>query len=216
LNIKEKKMPANIPFVDLRAQHEQVRLEIEASIADIINRSSFIGGVRSNFERQFAEFLGVREVIGVANGTDALWLALMTAGVKPGEAVITVPNTFIATVEAITRCNAYPLFVDIDLPTANMDVNQLRRLLETGCRREDDGRLVHLASGRRVAAILPVHLYGLPVDLAPMLGWLILWHSTDRRRLPGSRRALQAQRWKRRRGLAAGFSSTPAKYGRHG
>ena len=94
----------HIPFVDLRGQHEEVRNQIESAIADIIDRSTFIGGTYvSNFEREFADYLGVKEVVGVANGTDAVWLALIVAGVKPGDAVITVPNTFIATVEAIKQ-----------------------------------------------------------------------------------------------------------------
>ena len=97
----------NVPFVDLRGQHEEVRRQIEVAIADIIDRSSFIGGSYvSTFEREFAEYLGVKEVVGLANGTDAMWLALLGAGVKAGDAVITVPNTFIATIEAITRLRA--------------------------------------------------------------------------------------------------------------
>lgn len=209
-------MPPNVSFVDLRAQHEQIRAEIEASIADIINRSSFIGGSYvSNFERQFAEYLGAQDVIGVANGTDALWLSLQVAGVQPGELVVTVPNTFIATVEAITRCNAHPLFVDIDLATANMDVGALRTLLQNACRREDDGRLVHLSSGRRVAALLPVHLYGLPADLAPMLKLANSYNIPvveDACQAHGARYKLNGE-WKHAGtlGLAAGFSFYPGK-----
>ena len=87
-------MADNIPFVDLRAQHDEVRPEIEAAIKDIIDRSSFIGGAYlQNFERNFASYLGVKHAIGVANGTDALWLGLFAAGVRPGDGVITVPNT---------------------------------------------------------------------------------------------------------------------------
>jgi dTDP-4-amino-4,6-dideoxygalactose transaminase len=98
-----------IPFVDLRAQHEEVRGEIEAAIKDIIDRSSFIGGSYvAKFEQAFASYIGVKEAVGVANGTDALWLGLVAAGIGPGDAVITVPNTFIATVEAITRSGAAP------------------------------------------------------------------------------------------------------------
>ena len=163
-------MSQTVPFVDLRAQHEEVRDEIERAIADIIDRSSFIGGQYvSRFESEFSDYLGTKEVIGVANGTDALWLSMVALGVGAGDAVITVPNTFIATVEAITRCDALPLFVDIDLATATMDPLALRSFLGEACERKDDGKLIHRESGRRVAAILPVHLYGLPADMQPIL-----------------------------------------------
>lgn len=159
-----------VPFVDLRAQHEEVRAEIEAAIKDIIDRSSFIGGSYvANFEREFAEYLGVEHAVGVANGTDALWLGMLAAGVREGDAVITVPNTFIATVEAITRIGAYPLFVDIDLETALIDLDKLRLFLENACRREDNGKLRHIETGRHVTAMMPVHLYGLPVNMSPLL-----------------------------------------------
>ncbi len=163
-------MTISIPFVDLRAQHEEVRAEIERAIRDIIDRSSFIGGSYvTSFEKEFAEYLGVNEAIAVANGTDALWLALTVTGTETGDAVITVPNTFIATVESITRCGAHPLFVDIDLQTATMDINTLNRFLENECIQKDNGQVIHLPSERRVSAILPVHLYGLPVDMKPLM-----------------------------------------------
>src|SRR5512136_2374105 len=120
----------NIPFVDLRAQHEEVREQIEKAFADIIDRSNFVGGSYvSAFEHDFASYLGAKEVVGCGNGTDALWLSLYVAGVKPGEAVITVPNTFIATAEAVTRLGATPIFVDIDLGTASIDIQALKKFL---------------------------------------------------------------------------------------
>lgn len=209
-------MPQPIPFVDLRAQHEEVRAEIEAAIADIINRSSFIGGSYvAAFEREFANYLGVREALGVANGTDALWLALAASGVEPGDAVVTVPNTFIATVEAITRCGAQPLFVDIDLRTANLDIHTLRAFLEHNCTRQDDGDLVHRASGRRVAALLPVHLYGLPVDMALLLDLAEAYGLPvieDACQAHGARCRVNGE-WKRAGtlGRAAAFSFYPGK-----
>ena len=151
-----------IPFVDLRAQHEEVRVDIETAISDIIDKSSFIlGNYVSEFEQKFAAYIGVEEAIGVANGTDALWLSLTALGIGRGDAVITVPNTFIATAEAITRTGAYPLFIDIDLNTSNMDLNALSTFLNESCYREDDGQVMHKATGTRVTAIMPVHLYGL-------------------------------------------------------
>lgn len=155
-----------IEFVDLHAQHGPLLDEINAAINEILSNSSFIGGAPvSRFEAEFATYLGVQDVIGVGNGTDALWLALVAGGIGPGDAVITVPNTFIATVEAITRAGAYPLFVDIDLLTYNLSPDALSEFLAHQCTVDDDGHLRHLRTGTRVAAVLPVHLYGLPANL---------------------------------------------------
>lgn len=155
-----------IAFVDLHAQHSPIRNEINAAIDEILSNSSFIGGAAvSRFEAEFAEYLGVQEVIGVGNGTDALWLALVANGIGPGDAVITVPNTFIATVEGITRAGAHPLFVDIDIETANLSPVALHEFLANQCAVDDKGHLRHIQSGTRVAAVMPVHLYGLPADL---------------------------------------------------
>jgi dTDP-4-amino-4,6-dideoxygalactose transaminase len=166
LNIKGLKMNAKIPFVDLLAQHEELRPEIDAAIKDVIDHSSFIGGdALTRFEEAFACYLGVSEVVGTSNGTDALWLAFYAAGVQRGEAVITVPNTFIASTEAIHRVGAHPLFVDIDLDTYNLSPLRLQEFLETRCYVADDGGVFYKESGARIAAILPVHLYGLPADM---------------------------------------------------
>jgi dTDP-4-amino-4,6-dideoxygalactose transaminase len=206
----------NIPFVDLRAQHDEVRSQIEAAISDIIDRSSFIGGSYvANFEREFADYIGVQEAVAVANGTDALWLALIASGIGGGDAVITVPNTFIATVEAITRSGARPLFVDIDLQTSNLDVHALQNFLEADCARQDDGTIKHKASGLRVAAIMPVHLYGLPVDMAALQGIAALYALPmieDACQAHGARYKIDAE-WRRAGSLgkAAGFSFYPGK-----
>ncbi|MEJ2304200.1 MAG: DegT/DnrJ/EryC1/StrS family aminotransferase [Anaerolineales bacterium] len=209
-------MSANIPFVDLRAQHEEIRNEIETSIKDIIDRSSFIGGnYVANFEREFASYLGAEQVVGVASGTDALWLGLISTGVEPGDAVVTVPNTFIATVEAITRAGAYPLFVDIDLQTANMDVDALQVFLEAECHIQDDGRVIHSKTGRRIAAVLPVHLYGLPANMRPILALAAKYHLPvveDACQAHGARYRMNGD-WKRAGtlGAVAGFSFYPGK-----
>jgi dTDP-4-amino-4,6-dideoxygalactose transaminase len=209
-------MSMRVPFVDLRAQHEEVRDEIENAINDIINRSSFIGGdYVADFEREFASYLGTEEVVGVASGTDALWLGLNCTGVKPGDAVITVPNTFIATVEAITRAGAHPLFVDIDLQTANMDVDALQSFLEEECNIKDDGRVIHSKTARRIAAILPVHLYGLPANMKPMLELGAKYHLPvveDACQAHGARYRLNGV-WKRTGtlGTVASFSFYPGK-----
>ncbi len=158
-----------VPFVDLHAQHAEVRADIDAVIHEIIDHSSFIGGHHvAAFEEQLAAYLGVEQVVGVASGTDALWLSLVSVGVGPDDAVLTVPNTFIATVEAITRTGAHPIFIDVDPETATLDIQALRAFLQKQCVRQDDGRTVHLQSGRNIVAVVPVHLYGLPAEMAPL------------------------------------------------
>lgn len=159
-----------VPFVDLRAQHDEVRAEIDAAIKEIIDNSSFIGGPRvASFERNFASFCGTRHALACASGTDALRLALMAAAVGPGEEIITPPHTFIATVEAMTMVGAHPAFVDIDGPTYNLSAERLAAFLEDHCRLGRDGHLINGQTGRRVVAVMPVHLYGLPADMAPIL-----------------------------------------------
>ncbi|MBI2938916.1 MAG: DegT/DnrJ/EryC1/StrS family aminotransferase [Chloroflexi bacterium] len=158
-----------IPFVDLRAQHDELRPEIEAAIRDIVDRSSFIGGPYvEGFEREFAAYCGAAHAIGCASGTDALKLALLATGVEPDDEVITVPFTFIATVEAVTQVGAHPVFVDVDPTTYTLDPNRLAEFLEVRCRRVD-GRTIDARTGRRVTAIIPVHLYGFPCDMSSIL-----------------------------------------------
>jgi dTDP-4-amino-4,6-dideoxygalactose transaminase len=169
----------------------------------------------AKFEREFAGYLGAEQVVGVASGTDALWLALISTGVEPGDAVVTVPNTFIATVEAITRAGAHPLFVDIDLQTANMDVDALQTFLEEECHSQDDGRVIHSKTGRRLAAILPVHLYGLPANVKPILELGAKYHLPvveDACQAHGARYRMNGD-WKRAGtlGAVAGFSFYPGK-----
>ncbi len=132
-----------VPFVDLRAQYEAHRDEIDAAIKAVIDETAFIGGrhVRA-FEDSFAAALGVRNCIGVANGTDAIYIALRMLGVGPGDEVITTACTWIATAETISQCGARPVFVDID-EYFELDVAQ-----------------VAAAVTERTKAIVPVHLYG--------------------------------------------------------
>ena len=205
-----------VNFVDLADQHASIRAQIESSISDIIDCSSFIGGdyVKS-FEREFAEFIGVREAIGVANGTDALWLSMTAAGIGDEDAVITTPNTFIASVEAITRTGALPVFMDINLKTALLDMEKLSLFLETDCHQNDEGQTIHTNSGRHLAAVMPVHLYGLPVDVAPLLelsqqyNFIII---EDACQAHGARYLMNGA-WQKAGsfGLTAGFSFYPAK-----
>ncbi len=150
-----------VPFLDLVAPHEELKEELCAVFESALKTGGFIGGpMVESFERDFASFCDSRHCIGVSSGTDALRFALIAAGVNPGEIVVTVPNTFIATTEAITQAGARPAFVDIDEETYNMDPEKLRQYLETGCTIDDRGRPIDRATGRRVTAVVPVHIYG--------------------------------------------------------
>ncbi len=160
----------SVPFVDLRSMHEEVRAEIVAGWRDLIDRSAFVGGsVVAEFERDFAVYCGVPHAVGVGSGTDALRIALQAVGVRPGDLVVTVPHTFIATAEAISQCGASPVFVDIEPVYYTMDVGSLERYLERECK-VDGGILIDRRRGRPVTALVPVDLYGQPADWDPLLG----------------------------------------------
>jgi len=121
------------------------------------------------FERDFATFCDARFCVGVSSGTDALRFALAAAGIAQGDCVITVPNTFIATTEAISQVGAQPEFVDVDEQTSTMDVEKLRAFLEQQCERMASGRLISKRTGHPVTAIVPVHLYGHPAEMDPIM-----------------------------------------------
>jgi len=155
-----------IAFLDLVGVHEELEKELVAVFQKALKTAGFIGGpMVEEFERSFAEFCGTRFAIGVNSGTDALRFALIAAGVREGDAVVTVANTFIATTEAISQAGARPEFVDIDERTYNMDPEKLRNFLEQQCSREGAGKLVSRRSGRPVTAVVPVHLYGQCADM---------------------------------------------------
>lgn len=159
----------NVPFTDLRAMHEEVRGTIEQGWSRIIDTSSFVGGpLVAEFEQAFARYCGAAHAVGVGTGTDALRVALQAVGVEQGDLVVTVPHTFIATVEGITQAGAAPVFVDVDPVTYTMDPAQVERYINERCE-DRDGQLIERASGRRVAALLPVHLYGQSADMDPLL-----------------------------------------------
>ena len=122
-----------------------------------------------NFEKEFAAFCHTERAVAVNSGTDALRFALMAAGVKAGDVVVTVPHTFIATTEAISQAGALPEFVDIDERTYNMDPEKLREYLETQCTVSEEGKLISKRSKRPVTAIVPVHLYGQMADMDAIL-----------------------------------------------
>src|SRR6185436_1061762 len=120
--------------------------------------------------REVAEFCSVRHAVGVSSGTDALRFALIAAGVRPGDTVVTVPNTFIATTEAVSQAGAHPAFVDVDQRTYTLDPEKLRGYLETECIRDPGtGRAVSRRTGSPVTAVIPVHLYGQMADMDPIL-----------------------------------------------
>lgn len=156
-----------IPFVDLVAPHVELEGEILQVVRQALRTAGFIGGpMLEEFERAFAGFCGTRYAVGVNSGTDALRFALMAAGVGQGHAVLTVPNTFIATGEAISQAGALPEFVDVDPRTYNMDVQKLAQYLERECMLDGKtGKPVSKRTGRMIAAVVPVHLYGQVADM---------------------------------------------------
>jgi dTDP-4-amino-4,6-dideoxygalactose transaminase len=142
-----------VPFLDLKAHHAPLIEKFDRAIHEVIESSAFAGGpFVEKFEEEFAAFCGSTYAIAVGNGTDALWLALLALGIGEGDEVITVPNTFIATAEAITYCKARPVFVDVDQETFTMNPAQLEKSLT-----------------KRTKAIIPVHLFGQPADMDPIL-----------------------------------------------
>src|SRR5688572_26476506 len=115
-----------IPFLDLNAQHARIRNEVLAAMAEVIDANAFAGGpFVARFEEAYARFCGTQFCVGVANGTDSLWLSLLASGIGAGDEVITVPMTFMATAEAITYAGAKPVFVDIEPRTFTMDVGKI-------------------------------------------------------------------------------------------
>jgi dTDP-4-amino-4,6-dideoxygalactose transaminase/acetyltransferase-like isoleucine patch superfamily enzyme len=159
-----------IPFLDLIAPHRELENELAEAFRNGLRTAGFVGGpVVESFEMAFADFCSAKHSIAVSSGTDALRFAIMACGVQPGDVVLTVPNTFIATTEAISQARAIPEFVDIDEQTYNMSVVMLQRYLEKQCIHEASGRLVSLRSGRPVTAIIPVHLYGQMADMDAIL-----------------------------------------------
>lgn len=162
--------PGNIPFLDLVTPHAELKDELNEVFNSALATAGFIGGpMVQGFEADFAKFCDTEHCVGVGSGTDAVRFALMAAGIRPGDAVITVAHTFIATSEAITQAGARPVFVDIDEQTYNMDPARLREYLETGCELDATGELRDKQTKARVAGVVPVHLYGQPADMDAIL-----------------------------------------------
>jgi len=184
-----------VPYFDLKAQYDGLREDILAALDRVCRTASFILGEEvARFEEEFAAYCGVRHCVAVNTGTSALHLALLAVGVQPGDEVITTPNTFIATAEVISYVGARPVFVDIRPATANLDPER-----------------IEAAISARTRAIVPVHLYGRPADLDPILA------IAARHDIPVVEDACQAHgaRYHGRRvgglGQAAAFSFYPTK-----
>lgn len=160
-----------IPLLDLRCQYLRMKEEIHQALEDVLESQQFILGSKVEaLERAIAEYCGCAHAVGVSSGTDALIVALMSAGIGPGHGVITTPFTFFATAGSIVRVGARPFFVDIDPQSYTMSPEALQGFLDEECRWEADrGRLVHRQSGVTIRALIPVHLFGQCVDMAPLL-----------------------------------------------
>ena len=142
-----------VPFLDLKIQYQSIKEEINQALQQVMENTAFAGGPYvAKFEKEFADFCGSEHAVGVGSGTDALWLSLLSLGIGEGDEVITVPDTFIATAEAISLCGAVPHFVDVEEKTYNMDP-----------------ALLEAAITPKTKAIIPVHLFGQMADMEPIM-----------------------------------------------
>ena len=142
-----------IPFVDLKAQYQTIKHEVDRAVLEVFESAQFaLGPQVAAFEELFADYVQAERALGVNSGTSALHLAMLAAGLGPGDEVITTPMTFIATVSAIDYTGATPVFVDIDPVTLNIDPARIEQRITPATK-----------------AIVPVHLHGLPADLDPIM-----------------------------------------------
>ena len=143
----------DIPLADLKAQYETIKQEVDVAIGRVIDTTAFINGPDvADFEREFADYCNKKYTVGVSSGTEALRLALIASGVSASDEVITVPNTFIATAEAITAIGSKIRFVDVDEKTFNIDTQKINDAIALNTK-----------------AIIPVHLYGQPADMGEII-----------------------------------------------
>ncbi len=157
----------HVPFVDLKRQYSGIKNEIDSAIQDTIESCAFVAGEKvRQFEKQFAEYCGVQYAVGVSSGTSALYIALKALGIGKGDIVITVPYTFIATVEAVTLTGARPLFIDIEKNSYNISVKSLKAYIKTRCEWNSKNRtLVDRDTKLNVKGLIPIHLYGQMSDM---------------------------------------------------
>ena len=211
--------PSNIPFLDLVALHKESEDELCAVLRQSLRTGGFVGGpVVESFESDFAKFCDTQYCVGVSSGTDALRFALIAAGVSPGSIVVTVPNTFIATTEAISQAGATPYFVDVDKRTYNMDPVRLRAFLELHCAFDEGAqRTFHKTTGKQVEAVVPVHLFGQMADMDAIVKLAERYNLTvleDACQAHGAQYfSEEQQRWRTAGsiGMAAAFSFYPGK-----
>ncbi len=143
----------NIPPLDLKRQYQIIGAEVDAAVLAVLASGAYIGGAGvQKFEQEFASYIGSTDCVGCNSGTDALYLALKVLGIGPGDEVITTPFTFIATAEMISAVGAQPVLVDIDINSMNIDINQIEQAITP-----------------RTKAIMPVHLFGKPVDMTALM-----------------------------------------------
>jgi dTDP-4-amino-4,6-dideoxygalactose transaminase len=151
--LAEQEKAAPLQFLDLGRQFEQIRAEVSRAVAHVLETQRFVLGPEvEQFEIEITNYLGCRFAVACASGTDALILALLAAGIRPGDEVITTPFTFVATASAITRAGAVPVFVDIDPGTYNLDPEKISQAISPKTR-----------------AIIPVHLFGLSAEMRPIM-----------------------------------------------
>ncbi len=200
-----------VPLLDINRQHADIKEELKKVFSEALDTSRFIKGPEmEELEREFAEYSGTPHAVGCASGTDALILALQAAGLQRDELVVTVPFTFFATAGAVVRAGGTPVFVDILPDTFNMDPDRLKGWLNDNCAITQRG-VVHRPSGQRVAAVLPVHIFGQVSNMDSILSICREWE------LPVIEDAAQAvgARWRDRRAGSMGdmgcFSFFPSK-----
>jgi dTDP-4-amino-4,6-dideoxygalactose transaminase len=210
---------SKIPFLDLVTPHQELKEKLCEVFDTALKNAAFIGGpMVERFEQEFAAFCKTKCCVSVASGTDAVRFGLIAAGVQKDSVVVTVPNTFIATTEAITQAGARPDFVDIDERTYNIDPDKLREYLEEKCFVDvASGAVIHRQLRQRVEAIVPVHLYGQPADMDPILDLAERYHLIvieDSCQAHGAEYfSRRQQRWRKAgsMGCAAAFSFYPGK-----
>lgn len=207
-----------IPLVNLKAQYQTIKAEIDAAIRRIIETSSFILGEElAAFEKEFAQYCGVQFAVGTSSGTTAIHTALAALRIGLGDEVITTPMTFIATTAEITHAGARPVFVDIDEQTFTLDVEKVRERIHADYYFDERiGYLVNRLSQRRLKAIMPVHLYGQMADMKPLLELARSYNLhiiEDAAQAHGAEACDEHGAWKRAGsfGIAATFSFYPGK-----
>jgi dTDP-4-amino-4,6-dideoxygalactose transaminase len=208
-----------VPFLDLVTPHQELEAELMAVVKKAFSNAGFIGGpMVEDFEREFAAFCDAKYCVGVNSGTDALRFAFIAAGVGAGDIIVTVPHTFIATTEAISQAGAQIAFVDIDEKTYTMDPEKLREYCEKECSFDASAKkLTERKSGKRVAAVVPVHLYGQTADMDPIMELAAKYNLVvieDACQAHGAEYfSKKENKWKKAgtMGLAAAFSFYPGK-----